>query len=637
MRKMFRLFQVIRTCEKYRIKKDKEKRTKELEKRKKKVEKILLIDSEASKEKKPEEKTQTASAGAADKKKHFWRMRKKEKAASALKLMRKAFFSFSGYTILCLILLTLGVADGVARPEADVLIRQFKYLVLFTSLLILLQTFPTTNTALYKETNLLLYATLPLKPMELVLPKIIRLLGPAYRVMAGMLLPLWAGYSIAATINGSICGTLTEAVFSAILFVPWLLVCISAMGIIVGHIYTRVLVSERFLQRVVIPAAVGLALVCLLILLDLLLDVAIFLNLFRMLLDAFSYNFVFRWMIEGQVFLPFLILILFSVIAGLLLRGVIDLFYRKSLLQRYDLAEASKPGETFNTALKEHSVFRALILRELRTVRGMEIFSLPIFVATLLLPVLLLILTCGAELLLMRYMTAEVKAAKVVVGFLLRMVVPLSLVPALTNRAAGGAYSRDAHSMEALLLMPIDLDLQMHAKVLSAFIICARGSFLYVVAGAIWLAVRKVIPVWGIFPAVLLNLLLLYWAAQLQVMRDIHKMNLTWKKPKELVKGRGLLSGLLILLFGFIFPMMAGIFLEGIKLSGAVCMAWIFFFAIALPVMSYFYLFIQGTYRLRELSKEKDEKKAGISGVKGKAKDWLKVKKKGFFPNFRRK
>lgn len=634
---MFRLLKVLHSCEKYRIKKEKEKRKKEIEKTRKKVEKILLIDPKEENKEENKDSNAAVKPEVQGKKRKFFGKGKKEKAVSALKLMRKAFFSFSGYTILCLILLMLGAFDGVYGPNEQMLIRQFKCLVLLTSVLILIQIVPTANTDLYREKNLLIYATLPYKPEELVFPKFIRMLGPAYIIMAGMMVPLWIGYGMVAQLKDMLQLHLAAATVSAILFVPWFLVSLACIGVILAHSYTRLLASGRVIRRIIIPGAVCLAVLAILILLDIIIDLPIFVTLFWNFLNVFAYNFVLKWILEGQVFLSILILFLFSIVMGLLLRSFTALFYRKTLLQRYDLGVVSETQETFKTIIKEHSVFRALVLRELRTVKGMEVFSIPIFISSFLIPLGLLVLTCGVELLLVRFMAVEVKGASVLAPYLLRAVVPLSLTPAFANKAAARAYSRDAHAWEVLLLMPIDLDLQLHAKVLSAFIICARGSVPYVLAGSIWLAVQKIIPAGGIFCALLLNLLLLYWVAELHVMRDIRKLNLTWKKPKELVKAKGLISGFLILPFGYIFPLLAGIFLARTRLSTGVALAWVFFFGIALPVMGYFNLFIEGTYRLRELSKEQDEKKTGMGAVKKQAKDWLKVKKKGIFPNFRRK
>lgn len=539
--------------------------------------------------------------------------------------LRKCFFSFGGIIILSLLCFFAGGMIGTISPGQEFLVARCKYLYLIVTALILIQTFPVALNSLYRESNLPFLMTLPFTPVEIVLAKYLQLFTVPYRIMTVMVLPLWFGYALTTDFDKH----LAEAVFTAVLFVPGFILCVLFLVLILAHAYRRLLIPRKKGPAIVIPVMFLVAVISMLLILACLYPGSFLKSLASSLANILFYNFALEAIITDGGILPLLSIVLCNILVILILIAVSSSLYQKTLLQRWDLAGDSK-SEKMNTdkILSEHTVLGTLILRELRTVRGLRIYRIPGLMTYFILPIVLGVCIVSCEALVFKSFQNPEPHVMYTALTLLRTVVPLSVIPTLLNKSVATACSRDIHSIESLLVLPVKKDLQLHAKILSSWFLSVMGTLPYIIIACAWMLEQGVISSVGVVLAIPLNLLLIYGIVEFRIMRDIKRMIKDWEKPRDFLKRRGKIPYWLCILMGVFFPVAAGIGLETLEMKQTVALGWLFFLAFFLCVSGYFYLFIQGLPLLEQMGKTDEEKFDKVGRVKKKIVKRIKEKRK---------
>lgn len=582
---MLWLLRVLYTCDSYRVRSEKEKKAKDRKKKKEDRDEWLRL--KPREEDQAKDKDQDTDKGQDEEK-------EKEKEPFLRRIRKAAFTNFGGMIIVGGIMLLAGASFGFfsSGENAQVLTTVvFKYLFLAAGLSLLIISTPDTVDKLYKESNLQFFMTMPFSPMEIVTAKFLQSLPQAYRIIGILVLPFWLGFSPA---SGTGFGTgLSDAVVLAAFVLPVFLMTVLFLLVILAHAYRRHLVRNKPLMSIGIPAGVIFLVIVLLTVLEKIFHKAVLKWLLKKLVNVLGFNFAFESMIRGQVVLPMAVVLLLVLLTEILLVFVVRFLYQKTLLSRWDLGEKQKKKKNqLKVILKTHGILWTHIGRELRTVKGMKVYRLSTWFSCIILPVCYLLLTGVIKVYVL---TGEgTPGATEAMGYLLVAVLPLTLLPALLNKAVGTAFSRDIYTFRYMRLLPVEWDTILFAKLIAVCWLCIKGSTPYVLVSCIWMIVRGQLPFWGILPALVMNIGFLVLTAELRILWDILKPMKNWSKQTELVDNKGdllFLTGGLIAVF---LPIFLEILLKMLTKNHAIVLVWLLFFAVILPVMGGLFLLIEG-------------------------------------------
>lgn len=591
VKRMLWLLRVLYTCESYRVKSEKEKKAKDRKKKKEDRDEWLRL--------KPKEEDQAKDKDK-DKDKDTDKEEEKEKEPFLKKVRKAVFTNFGGMIIVGVIMLLAGASFGFfcsGENSQGLTVVVFRYLFLAAGLALLIMSTPDTVDKLYKESNLQFFMTMPFSPVEIVLAKFLQSLPQTYRIIGILVLPFWLGFSPA---SGMGLGTgLTDAVVLAFLVLPVFLVTVVFLMVILAHAYRRRLVRNNPLLSIGIPVGVALLIIVILAVLEKVFHKAVLQWLLKKLVNLLGFNFAFESMIRGQVVLSVIVVLLMVALTEILLVFIVRLLYQKSLLSRWDLGDKKKKTkDQLKVILKTHGTLWTHIKRELRTVRGMKVYRLSTWFSCIFLPVCYLLLTGIIEV----YVLAGegTPGSTEVMGFLLVAVLPLTLLPSLLNKSVGTAFSRDIYTFRYMRLLPVEWDTILFAKLIAVCLLCIRGSTPYVLGSCIWMIVRGQLPLWGILPALVMNIGFLVLTAELRILWDILKPMKSWSKQTELVDNKGdllFLTGGLIAIF---LPVFLEILLKMLTKNHVIVLVWLLFFAVILPVMGGLFLLIEGLLGIYE-------------------------------------
>ncbi len=437
IRKVWRLLNVLKACEKHRVQFEKEERKAEKDRiRKERAEWVPeWILKKEEEQKKEEEKV-------------------KEKDPFVLRIMKPVFGNAGGQILLALILLAVGIALGIYLKESEMDRLIWKLLFLTASLIILLYLFYQARRFLYKEENLPYLMTLPLTQTELLMAKYLQLLGSAYRVMMVVMIPLWLGY--VAVVQGD--WFISVAVWIGILVIPQFVLLLLYSGLILGHLCLRYLTTSR--RRILFALLAGIFLSLLLIVLQMITNQKFLRLLGEFLLNLMVFNLPLGWIMQSQnlssLILNIVVLVMMVGISWLLFLLFCPILYRRSSLQRWDLADDTMPpSEQFHRIVRQHSPRLALFIREMRSIKGIKAYwstRIQGILISLILPLLLAI----AEVLFTaivgsRESTETLRIVTVIIGNAL----PMAVIQSWMNMPAATTYSRDQSSMNLFMRMPI--------------------------------------------------------------------------------------------------------------------------------------------------------------------------------------
>lgn len=571
MRKTIRLYKVLRACEAHRIKTEKENKKKKREKRKKDLEEYRVWN--ISEEKNQEEKKE-----------------KKEEDGPALpqKILKLLFTSYGGMACLFLLLFFAGCIRGLWYSEEIGMAKiavEYKWWFLLAELLILVQVLPGIRNKLYYEKDLLFLMTMPFEPMEVVMAKYLQVLPLAYRIMGLLVLPAWLGFSLVIGFGNG----LTVAVLVACLVIPLFELQLLFMLVILWHIYTRKFVRQSPLISIGAPLVLGLVALIVITLLEIMFRGRVVSGILQTLEDMIVFNFAWEMMIQGSLLLPLLFIVISCVLAGMLFSMTTRYLYRKSLLCRWDLAgEGSDSGETCKKTKTVHGPGIALVLRELRTIKGIKIYAIPNFFSCFLLPVFLLLLFACLESFSPLFALNESRSALDTFSILAGFVAALTLATGCMNKPAATAFSRDAHERIMLFLMPVENDQRLKVKLVAGLWFALLGSTPYVLVSTVFLIAQGKIPFWGLLVALYVNLCFVVMTTCILMIREILKPNFAWKEARELVDTNGNLGYLLVIAACILFPIIFSLlvrFSEGKFLTELIFLLFILLLVTVLPFL----------------------------------------------------
>ncbi len=540
VRKVWKLLGVLNACEKQRIQFEKEERKAEQDRiRKERAEWVPEWILKKEEEQKKEEE--------------------KEKDPVVLLILKPVFGNAGGQILLALILLAAGIALGIYLKESEMDRLIWKLLFLTASLIILLYLFHQARRFLYKEENLPYLMTLPLTQTELLMAKYLQLLLSAYRIMMVVMIPLWLGYI--AVVQGNL--FISVAVWIGILVIPQFVLLLLYSGLILGQLYLRFLATNR--RWILFALLAGFSLILLLIGLQILTNQKFLRLLGEFLLNLMVFNLPLGWIMQCQD-LPSLIpnivaLALMVGISWLLFLRVCPRLFRKSSLQRWDLADDTMPpSEQFPRIVKQHSPRLALFIREMRSIKGIKAYR-STRIQGILISLILPLLFAIAEVLFnaivgSRESTETLRIVIVIIGNAL----PMAVIQSWMDISAATTYSRDQSSMNLFMRMPIawsnkksirDLPERrqitwrdfLHAKIYAGICCCILGAVPSLLLFS-WLLVHENrISLSGLFPVLLFYVLILITVTELRCFEDFFRPVEGWKSFKELVTKKRTASG----------------------------------------------------------------------------------------------
>ncbi len=554
--KIVGLSRVLRSSEQYRLERERERKKREQEARRKDL--VTWVPWVSEEEPMEEEDTE------------------QEDLPVAVWGIRKIFAGFGSSFVLCFLLLLAGLACNLFRPDVEKIAAGCELLFAAASAVTaLLCVYPVQNN-LYRDVNLPYYMTLPFTARQFLMAEYLQLAGMAYRCMEVLTLPTWLGF----TIGHGWDGYLAETVFLGLLVLPQAVLLLVFIFVILFHSYVRLVLAKNFRRGLAVPLAVLLSGLLLLTGLGFLTEgkVPVFLGrfLWKWLLLYYPLG---QLVLERQIVPFFHILIINVVIWFGFLRGICKWLYRPSVLQRWDLAgDREETGPGLSKVMKKNGMLKALFLREIRTLKGIKAYRIPAWFSSGLLPFCLLLAFACTEYLELRFFHGGKNPADHFWFVLCGYIFPLTVLPAVLNRPAATAFSRDSHFLEILLFMPLDRKLLGCAKVLASLYSCAKGSVPWVLILNSWLLYRERIPVWGFFVNIFLNLFLLGCISFLQTYRDLKRPETDWKTYKELLEISADGTLVLLILISLICFAMIGVLLEMIGLPTAWGLFWLLFF-----------------------------------------------------------
>lgn len=615
LRRPLQLARVLNTCEQYRAeeawKKKEEKREKKKKEREadeKEAEKRNSEKKEAEKkeaEKKDSGKSEKKDGGAASeqKDKKDVKKKKKDKRSDVEKDLRAIAWKRKKIVITaiaCLFLLLIGALFGNMKVDTEGMSDVFKTLLLMDILLILVFYSREIYNKLYGEKELLPILTMPFTPLEIAMARFFQLVGKPMGIIAPTLIPVWMGYSLATGLGKG----LTMATFFGIVFVPVFVLMTIFVATILIHTWLHNLMPKNPTWSVGIPAAVFVAFVAVMLVLDFFIRDSVPMKILNGFANAFAFNIALRRMVRGETILPIIFILVGMALMAVVFVMVVRTLYQHSLLSRGNLADDRDVKEVNSDVMAApDNWFVTCVRKEVLAIWGQRAYRRSMILPWIVMPVLVVLSFVLLESFIPTLHMDKAMPANQVVSMLFCFITPLSTLSGLVNKAAGTVFSRDAYGLEQMILLPVDWDLQMGAKLVAACLCCAPGTipgtlvltFAYVIMGKL--------PWWGIPAGLIMAVPAFIWAGEYQMMQDIRKPFLKWKALRHLLRRQGEKVLLIPVLGNLVIPVILGMILLLIPGTLSHCLAVLLAYILVFPVFGGLWLSIFSVKRAESMAR----------------------------------
>ena len=205
--------------------------------------------------------------------------------------------------------------------------------------------------------------------------------------------------------------------------------------------------------------------------------------------------------------------------------------------------------EQFN---RKRSLVAAYTEKELKSVSREPAYLMNGFLYTIVFPLVWVFINGASD------MGIPLKALHTANGlfcYLLLMVPLITFLAASANAIAASSFSREGSSFGILKTMPLSPLVILKAKRNAALVVCGCGSTLYVIVGGLLLFFLGYMPIWGIAYGLLLNIPLLIFIVDTNMLHDIKKINLNWESEAQMLKTCTGAASLIMMIVGLIVPL----------------------------------------------------------------------------------
>lgn len=453
-----------------------------------------------------------------------------------------------------------------------------KALFMLGSVVSLFFVFPSVVNQLYMSGDLPLLLTMPYRPSEIVLARLINLIRLPALFCITASLPAVIGYSAA-----SFSWEIILAGFLSALLSP--LIVLSFAGIVTVVIMTCVngVRNKDFLKS----AGIILAFILLMLFLfftnsgqgmtrDDMFRLAVVFGRFSNLLPI---NFALGQLMNGFSFPALLETLGITVAFVLVFWLLVSRLYLIGALSMQETASGNgllgKDGVRKNS--RKQTILRSLTLKELKSVSREPAYLMNGFLYTLFFPLLMVLTTGFAGARGLGASLNSLSSPATVTAFILQNACLLTFAASSTNTIAASPISREGKSFGILKTLPLDHRIILRAKRNAALLVCALGSTLYLVIGGLILVFMGYLPVWGIFYGLALNVPLLIFTVDMNMLHDLKKPDLNWESEAQMLKNRCGVMSALILIIGMILPIFIAVFLP--VLCSIYPISWLLFMA----------------------------------------------------------
>ncbi len=412
--------------------------------------------------------------------------------------------------------------------------------------------FPAVISQLYMSGDLPMLLTMPYKPSEIVLARLINLIRLPAVVCITLSVPAAIGYATCVFSPTIVLGSILSAVFTPC-------IVLSVAGIITVVIMTCVhgIRNKDFLRTVgIILLFVAIVLINIFargnnITAN---DMSKIVAGFGSFADILPINFALGSLMNGFSLIALLEIIGITAAFILVFWLLVSRFYLAGALAMQDTAAgAAHIGEA---ALKRKSrgksILTSLMIREFKMVSREPAYLMNGFLYTLFFPILIVFTTGFAGNKGLGASLASISSADTIVAFVLQNSVLITFAATLANSIASSPISREGKSFGVLKAMPIEYKTIIRAKRNVSLLICGLGSTLYIGVGGLILVFMGYLPLWSVLYGLVLNIPLLFYNIDSSMLYDIKKPNMNWESEAEMLKDRNGLGAIIIFVVGLV-------------------------------------------------------------------------------------
>lgn len=412
--------------------------------------------------------------------------------------------------------------------------------------------FPTVINQLYMSGDLPMLLTMPYKPAEIVLARLINIIMVPAVICITVSLPTAIGYLTSVFSPSFLLGAIISAIFT-----PF--IALSFAGIITVIIMTCVhgIRNKDFLRKI------GIVLLFVAIVLINIFArgenitanvmsrvVAVFGNFANIL----PINFAIGELMNGFSITALLEVIGITAAFVLVFWLLVSKFYLAGALAMQDTAAgAAHIGEAaLKRGSRGRSILKSLTIREFKTVSREPAYLMNGFLYTLFFPILIVFTTgfagnngLGASL-------ASINSTGTVIAFVLQNSVLITFAATFANSISSSPISREGKSYGVLKALPLEHKTIIRAKRNVSLIICGVGSTFYIVLGGLILVFMGYLPMWSVLYGLTLNIPLLIFNVDSSMIHDIKKPNMNWESEAEMLKDRNGALAIIIFIVGLV-------------------------------------------------------------------------------------
>lgn len=480
---------------------------------------------------------------------------------------------FIGLGIIAAVLLFL---LGRALPSFNVVISDplmfVQMFFMIGALLSLFFVFPTVINQLYMSNDLPILLTMPYSSSQIVMARLINLIKlPAGFCLVGSL-PIAIGYATTSFSPGLILAAILSAICGPV-------IVLSFVGILVIVIMS----SVKGIRNKDLLRTIGIILVFILFAGITILnndqsgsniaDIGEILKVISRFNNVLPINFALGTLMSGFSIIALLEILGITAAFALVFLLLISKCYISSALAMQETAAGNGVvgAAGMEKINRRKSSVSSLTRKELRTVAREPAYLMNGFLYTIIFPIVMVFIY-GSSKIGLSFM--DLNSADGTLVFMIQMVPILTFLAASSNAIATSSFSRDGKSFGFLKTMPLNTKDILKAKRNAALIVCGCGSTLYVVVGGIILTIACHMPIWGILYGLLLNIPLLIFVVDTNVMHDIKTIDLNWESESEMLKSRTGVVSVIMMIAGLIIPLVLSFSL------------WLFkdFFPICIPI-----------------------------------------------------
>lgn len=426
-----------------------------------------------------------------------------------------------------------------------------KSLFVVGALISIFYVFPAVINQLYMSSDLPMLLTMPYKPSEIVLARLINLIKLPAVVCITLSLPAAIGYVTCVFSPTVLFGAILSAVFTPC-------IVLSFAGIITVIIMTCVhgIRNKDFLRTVgIILLFAAIVLINVLVRGDNITansmsKIVAGLGSFANILPI---NFALGSLMNGFSLVAILEIIGITAAFMLAFWLLVSKFYLAGALAMQDTAAGA--AHIGQAALKKRtrgsSVLKALTIKDFKMVAREPAYLMNGFLYTLFFPILIVFTTSfagkglGASL-------SSISSVGAVVAFVFQNSVVITFSATLANSIASSPISREGKSFGVLRALPVDYKTIIRSKRNVSLLVCGLGSTLYVTVGGLVLVFMGYLPIWSVLYGLLLNIPLLFYNVDSSMLHDMKKPNMNWESEAEMLKDRNGLESIIIFVIGLV-------------------------------------------------------------------------------------